>query len=243
MPPDADSNDIGSGASRSSRPSGSGKELWTAEFTRAVGQHIRYWRRRRKLTTQKLSDITEDLGQRIPPTVLTNLENQRRDYISVGELLLVAAALNVPPVLLIAPIGQTEHIEPLPELSASPWRTRGWLMGTRALNHDQFHLQQWNDATVAIKLYDAHRLLVRSYQEAARRLKELDDDRMDIFPDRPWPDESIARRTAFRSAVLGQLAAYLGHLREHRKTISDMGLVLPALPVDVEADLSRSPLD
>jgi len=241
----ASSTDGNEGGTSNSQPSRDGgvSEVWSAEITRNVGNQIRHWRRRRKLTTQKLSDLTADAGQRIPPSVLTNLEHRRRDYISVAELLLVAAALNVPPVLLVAPIGQTEQMEPLPSRDASPWRTRGWLMGALPLRTTGFDLAQWNDATTAIKLYDAHRLLIRTYQETVRRLKELDDDRMDVFPGRHWPEESLAQRTAFRRAVLSQLATYLEHLRRQRKQISEMGLVLPELPPEIETELSRPTVD
>lgn len=239
----AEGNDVGARASHSPRRGAARSDIWSVELTRNIGRQIRYWRRQRKLTTQRLSDLTAKIGQRIPPTVLTNLEHQRRDYVSVSELLLIAAALNVPPVLLIAPIGQTEEIESLPANHTSPWRIRGWLMGAIPLQTEGFDLEEWNEATTAIKLYDSHRLLFRSYQEAARRLKQLDDDRMDIFPGRQWPEESLTQRRAFRSALLSQLATYLAQLRTHRKTITDMGLVLPALPPDVETDLSQPPLE
>lgn len=243
MASNAEGNDAGAEASGPPRPGGGSRDAWSAELTRTIGDQIRYWRRRRKLTTQKLSDLTAALGQRIPAAVLTNLEHRRRDYISVSEVLLAAAALNVPPVLLIAPIGRAEQMEPLPGNSASPWRTRGWLMGALPLRIEGFELEEWNDGTTAIKLYDAHRLLVRSYQEAARRLKELDDDRMDIFPGRQWPEDSLAQRTAFRRALLSQLATYLVQLRTHRKAIIDRGLLLPELPPDVKTDLTRPPLE
>lgn len=212
---------------------------WSADLTRAIGHQIRHWRRRRKLTTQQLSDATAKVGQRIPATVLTNLEHKRRDYIAVAELLVVAAALNVPPVLLVVPIGKAERIESLPGNQISPWRTRGWLMGAIPPMFDAFNLEQWNDATTVIKLYDTHRLLVRGYQEATQRLKELDDDRMDIYPGRQWPQDSIDQRTRFRRVVLSQLAAYLEQLNAHRKTIEDLGFLAPALPPEVEADLTN----
>ncbi|MEV6523129.1 hypothetical protein AB0M43_14360 [Longispora sp. NPDC051575] len=132
-----------------------------------------------------------------------------------------------------------EMVEPLPETEISPWRTRGWFMGAIPPVFEGFGLEQWNDATTAIKLYDTHRLLVRSYQEAVHRLKELDDDRMDIYPDRQWPEATLDRRRHFRSAVLGQLATFLEQLRTHRRAIAEMGLTLPALAAEVEADLNN----
>ncbi|UQU66855.1 hypothetical protein COUCH_11540 [Couchioplanes caeruleus] len=237
MVSNADSNEGDAAASRPQRVGG-GSDRWSAHVTAGVGSQIRIWRRRRKLTTQKLSDLTAALGQRVPPTVLTNLEHRRRDYISIAEIMLVSAALNIPPVLLIAPIGQVEEIDILPSISISPWRARGWLMGALPLRSTDFDLADWNDSTTAIKLYDSHRLLSRSFQETARRLKELDDDKMDVFPGRQWPEESLSQRTAFRSALLSQLATYLEHLRTLRRRIEEIGLVPPELPADIETELS-----
>lgn len=224
--------------SRSARPD----DKWSAELTRSIGEQLRYWRRRRKLTVRELSDKTQEVGQRIPATVLTNIEHGRRDYVSVSELLLIGAALNVPPVLLVAPIGRTSTIESLPDAEISPWRTRGWLMGAIPPIFEGFNLQQWNDAVTSIRLYDTHRLLVRSYQEAARGLKELDDDRMDVYPGRQWPQDVLDRRTSFRRVLLSQLAAYLEQLRTHRREMRDMGFIPPALPPEVQADLTHPPI-
>ena len=216
--------------------------LWSSRVTRDIGRQVRRWRRRHKITIQQLSDLTASIGQRVPPTVLTNLEHRRRDFVSVSELLLIAAALNVPPVLLIAPIGHQSEMEVLPNVRSSPWRTRGWLMGAIPPAFADFNLERWNDATAAIKLYDTHRLLVRSYQESLHRLKELDDDRMDVYPGRQWPQEALEQRRRLRRALLSQVAAYLERIRSHRREIEALGFLLPALAPEVEADLT-APVD
>jgi len=223
----------------------SAKKLDTfgGRLTQHVGGQIKRWRQTRKLSAQRLSDLTAELGERIPRTVIINLENQRRDYVSLAEILVLAAGLNIPPYLLIAPVGIEDSVEILPEVDSSPWRTRGWLMGAVPVQYKGFAVVEWNDATVATKLFDKHRLLVRSYEQATLRLQELDGDRMDLYPDAQWPDEELQQRRRIRALMLRQLASYLEQIRAQRHEIEQRGLKLPALPPEVEADLATQRAD
>ena len=80
---------------------------------------------------QQLADQTAELGMPIPRSVLANLESGRRDTISVAEVLVLAAALDVAPIDLICPVGFDEQTEMLPgalmdPLSAMRWFTGEW---------------------------------------------------------------------------------------------------------------------
>lgn len=213
-------------------------DTFGGRLTQNVGAQIKRWRHERKLTAQRLSDLTEQLGERIPRTVIINLENQRRDYVSLAEILILAAGLNIPPYLLIAPVGIDEAVEILPAVHSTPWRTRGWIMGALPVKYAGFAVVEWNDATVATKLYDKHRLLVRSYEQATLRLQELDGDRLDLMADGQWPDADLQQRHRIRALMLRQLAVYLEQIRSHRHEIVQRGFKLPALDPEVEADLS-----
>jgi transcriptional regulator with XRE-family HTH domain len=222
------------GETDDSQPVRRAKKLNTfgGRLTQNVGAQIKRWRRERKLTAQRLSELTEQLGEKIPRTVIINLENQRRDYVSLAEILILAAGLNIPPYLLIAPVGLDDAVEILPEVQSSPWRTRGWLMGALPVKYEGFAVVEWNDATVATKLYDKHRLLVRSYEQATTRLQDLDDDRTDT-------DQQ--QRQRIRALMLRQLASYLDQIRAHRHEIAQRGFKLPALDPEIEADLAGNP--
>jgi transcriptional regulator with XRE-family HTH domain len=213
-------------------------DAWSGRVTQDIGKQLKHWRRELDMTAQELSDATEVLGQRVPRSVITNIENDRRDYVSVAELLLLAGALSVPPILLIAPIGREHEVEPLPDVSLSPWRTRGWFMGALAPRYEGFDLEAWNETSIAIKLYDKHRLLVRSYQEAVHRLQELDGDHMEIYPGREWPQDKLDERRRFRSLMHRQIIGFLEQIRRHREDMQSLGIVPPELPADVETDLS-----
>ena len=63
---------------------------------------------------QQLADRTAELGMPIPRSVLANLESGRRDTVSVAEVLVLAAALDVAPIELICPVGFDKQTEMLP---------------------------------------------------------------------------------------------------------------------------------
>lgn len=103
------------------------------------------------MSAQELADATERLGLPIGRSVLANLENGRRPTISVAELLVLAAALRVPPIELVFPVGHVEHVEipfdlktpaglpPLVTLPVDTWSAVQWFTGEqviRATNSD-----------------------------------------------------------------------------------------------------------
>ena len=57
------------------------------------------------MSVQKLADVTDELGMPIPRSVLANLESGRRETVTVAEVLVLAAALDVAPIDLICPSG------------------------------------------------------------------------------------------------------------------------------------------
>jgi hypothetical protein len=60
---------------------------------------------------------------------VTNLESERRDSITVSEVFAFAAALDVPAVLLLLPIGSDQAVELLPDHRTDPWTAYRWLLG------------------------------------------------------------------------------------------------------------------
>src|SRR5947209_3072743 len=121
-------------------------DTWEQQLTRSVAEAIKHWRKERGMTAKDIESATERLGHRIPKTVIVNLENDRRGSISLAELLVIAAALDVPPVLLIAPLGRVERVEPLPGVELSPWETRGWIHGAFAPSYATIAFGRWRQA-------------------------------------------------------------------------------------------------
>jgi transcriptional regulator with XRE-family HTH domain len=113
-------------------------EDWSAEITRLVAREVRRYReqRRPKLSTQQLADRTAELGMPIPRSVLANLESGRRDSVSVAEVLVLAAALDVAPIDLICPVGFDKTTEMLPGREMDPLVARRWFTGAWKLDID-----------------------------------------------------------------------------------------------------------
>ena len=86
------------------------------------------------MSTQKLADRTAELGMAIPRSVLANLESGRRENVSVAELLVLAAALNVAPIELMCPVGFDKQTEMLPERMMDPLDAMRWFTGEQKLD-------------------------------------------------------------------------------------------------------------
>jgi hypothetical protein len=71
----------------------------------------------------------------IPRSTLADLENGRRASISVAEWLAIAAALDVPPVMLLCPVGTADTAEVLPGTEAPAFRAAQWVAGEAPLRH------------------------------------------------------------------------------------------------------------
>ena len=65
----------------------------------------------------------------IPRSVFANLESGRRDTVSVAEVLVLAAALDVAPIDLICPVGFDKQTEMLPGRTMDPLSAMRWFTG------------------------------------------------------------------------------------------------------------------
>lgn len=81
------------------------------------------------MSTQKLADRTAELGMAIPRSVLANLESGRRETVTVAEVLVLAAALNIAPIELMCPVGFDKQTEMLPGRMMDPPDAMRWFTG------------------------------------------------------------------------------------------------------------------
>lgn len=215
---------------------------WSAQITRAVAAQVRYWRDQRQLSAQQVADKTKDLGYHVPRSVIANLENGRRDIVTVAELLAFAAALDVPPAILIAPVGRVESLPILPSWTTSPWMARGWMNGAAVHpDYDSFSMVNWQEARQAIVLYDIHRALVREYYQLQNRLKRVAErgGAEATHPAARVEGEHLLRRMI--TDVVSELVYGIDRIRTHRSLIRSEGFVLPDLPAELTT-LLREPV-
>lgn len=110
------------------------KEDWNARMARQIGTAVR--KERGELSAAALSDRTAGLGMRVSRSALSELENGKRRTVSVAELLVLAAALGVPPVRLLFPQYPDGTQEYLPERGAPAMIAAEWVAGEQKLRGD-----------------------------------------------------------------------------------------------------------
>ena len=104
-------------------------ETWAARLTRSVAAEVRRRRREREWSAQQLSDECARLGFDLPRSAIADLENNRRVHFGIPDLLVLARALNVPPLLLVFPVGTGAEAEVLPGEFRAPFRAAQWFGG------------------------------------------------------------------------------------------------------------------
>src|SRR6516162_8256956 len=109
---------------------------WPTRAAQLVAREVRRYReaQRPRMSTQKLADRTAELGMEIPRSVLANLESGRRETVTVPEILVLAAALQVAPVELLCPVGFDEQLEILPGHMMDPLSASRWVDGELVLD-------------------------------------------------------------------------------------------------------------
>jgi hypothetical protein len=104
-------------------------QQWAEKLIRNVGLAIKKARRGGK-SAKRLSEETAALGYRVSPTVIAKLDaGHRGSVLSVAELLVLAAALNIPPALLLFPGYPDGEVEFLPGRNADAYRAVNWFSG------------------------------------------------------------------------------------------------------------------
>lgn len=116
---------------------------WTTQISTTVAGEVRRYRLQRGLSAQQLSDRCAELGMLIPRTVVSNIENGRRGNITVAEILILGRALDVPPGVLVFPVGYAEQVEPTPGESTHPMRAIQWFSGESPFPTSNLSVYSW----------------------------------------------------------------------------------------------------
>lgn len=110
-------------------------EQWAQRIAATVGKRVRELRSATdvKLSAQALSDRTTELGYTVTRTVIADMESGRRKQVLVPELLALAAALEVPPSLLLLEEFPDGGVEVLPDRVVDGVTALAWIAGTAPL--------------------------------------------------------------------------------------------------------------
>ncbi|EYT53522.1 helix-turn-helix domain-containing protein [Kocuria sp. UCD-OTCP] len=196
---------------------------WATTTTHRIGKNIAAVRKRKNMTAQTLADRCTELGVAMKRTSIANLENERRDSVTVTDLIVIAAALDVPPVTLIYPTAQAgEPIEMVGGTTATTFDALSWFSGTAALTPGEAD----EDVALIQNLQG-----IRSAESQARRyLRQGENEYTD--------DE-------FRETMARHAVAALGHALPYRSVCERLLTTPLPIPDDladlyVRAELERS---
>lgn len=90
---------------------------WEIRFTKQVVRNIAHYKDELRLTTEQLAErCSEAYGEpgKVKGSTLNGLFAGKRKSIGAAEIMIFAAALGVPPVMLMLPIGLEETVEARP---------------------------------------------------------------------------------------------------------------------------------
>lgn len=150
------------------------QDEWSSRLVAAVAGSVYAQRKRRKMSAQQLADACGRLGYSVPRSVLTNLENGRRETVSLAEWLVLAAALQVPPLLLLFPVGRVDVVEPLPGVEVPPMHALHWAeTGQLGAPHADVVEPSPDEDAHLTERYRLHRDLVGAWSMAEGRAMVL----------------------------------------------------------------------
>lgn len=203
---------------------------WAQQITYHVAGQVSYWRGRREMSAKRLSDQTAAIGHRIPRSVITNLENGRRDNITIAEIWVLAAALDVPPIMLMTPLGTKKRVWILPGVSMSPWEVRGWVMGVRLPAYRTRDVWRWREVRAIVGMFDALHSLVQEFLERrSRMLRRISS----ALPGTGQASTDDTLREIDFDAHLNELTYTFERIQEARRQMIQSGIVASDLPANV----------
>ncbi|MFB8201888.1 helix-turn-helix transcriptional regulator [Kitasatospora purpeofusca] len=178
---------------------------WVEQLASTSGAAIRKRRAALKLTAGAVAQRCTDLGFPISRQSVSRLEAGKRDApLNLAELLVLARALDVPPVLLIAPLDQQESVRIAPDVEVPAAEALTWITGERPTSaagdgpgavldvlrrHDRLvRTAVWSTGQAVERRRDAQLAGPDDYQRASETAQQLEDvarrDREDVLSER-----------------------------------------------------------
>lgn len=202
------------------------------ERARAIGEvlaeKVRTYRERLGLRQEDLAERTAQLGHPLSRVTLAKIEagGSRADNATLDDVLVLAAALDVPPPLLFLPLGEAESIELAPGLIAHPHVVLDWLAGEDDLRGSvpwPGHVEAWSRNVHPVRMFRG----LRERQDAAG----LADAEARGFDKQQESDRAAEARHRFDRALVS-LGAWLEAMRS-------AGLATPVMPEEWRARMAE----
>lgn len=212
---------------------------WPGRLARGIAAQVRRNRDAQGLSAQRLADRCSGLGLDIGRSTIADLENGRRESVSVAELLVLAAALSVPPVELAIPLGRQDSTEILPGVEVPTWDAGRWFRGDIAATQRgrgmEFQADDGSRDDLAVFWLTVHDDMVRACQIRVSMLDRLRRRVADgpHAPDDAWPDWVADLWRSSQETFEMNLSHDEEELGRHRAIMRYLGWRVPPLPPDL----------
>ncbi len=174
---------------------------WEVQLVRDTGAAMR--RARGTKSARELSDETAELGRRISPTVIAKLDSGHRGAVlNVTELLVLAAALDIPPILLLFDGYPNGEVEYLPGRVATSQAAVEWFSGEAAIPGAE------GLPNTGVSLVAAVRQLRESLNRLTDVVAQVEDD---AIPQDAW--------ASLRESLNAQIVTAAGQITELRRNL------------------------
>lgn len=149
---------------------------WQKSMTDAIGREV--LRLRGDRSALWLSNRTEELGFKVSRSGISPLETGKRQSISVAEWLILAAALEVPPLQLLFPYYPTGEGEVLPGLNEETYKAGKWFVGDVEYKNGRLTTTQ-NERKALADVAFRQPVEVLRHAEALATFKDLEKPQFD----------------------------------------------------------------
>jgi transcriptional regulator with XRE-family HTH domain len=216
-------------------------DVTSAKASDILGERVKQLRTERQWTAKHLADVCAANGApELTAPVIANIETGRRDQdgrrrrqVTIDEVLVLAFALDVPPVYLFVPLDGDDVLEVTPEIRMDPAAAVTWATGASAfatLDPDPERNKRWvlarrqlnllRDAWMALTILDmqAHRRPVTRAERTAavEQLANIQLGRADIMqlpdsyltPAEPFGEEKETAVRQILANIVYQLAGF-----------------------------------
>lgn len=198
-------------------------ENWNAVTAHRIGQRVAYFRKRsgaRGITAQALADRCAELGHPLDRAVIAKLEKGLRQSLTAADLLVLARALDVPPVALVVPVDQYEAVEILPGQSVPVYEAMTWFTGERRFPGDDGPAD-YPDDLAHVRAYREHAQAVAAWATAFQGAAYAASNTEGALREQ----QTLVAQSMISSAENG--------IRHARRELERAGLRLPGLPAEL----------
>lgn len=201
--------------------------------TQCLARKVRQLRTDRGWSAQKVADLLAEIYDGDPPMdrpAIANLENGRRKAVTIEEFIALSVVFNVPPPLMLLPLGTEDVVEITPQSRIHPHLAVEWFAGDEPLastSRFAIGLGSWADNAEPLFMYRTLRDLQGHLSDTERRL-----DRAEHIGDEG------GTLTAKR-----ERADAIGDLHTHLLRMTAAGVRPPGQTADMLAEMAAFGLD